>query len=155
MEKYGIHLFVLSHVFYIPALKQVCTRELARQLTVENVVDMLQFARLCDAPSLNVKCMNMISKHIKDVEKTEAWKFLQDHDPWLELDILQFIDEVESVREKKKILLSSYFFAHTWQVGQEQVVESPAWSFLAVHFSLGKFPKFPLTYSIILKNNTI
>lgn len=101
MEKYGIHLLVLSHVFYIPALKQVCTRELARQLTVENVVDMLQFARLCDAPSLNVKCMNMISKHIKDVEKTEAWKFLQDHDPWLELDILQFIDEVESVREKK------------------------------------------------------
>lgn len=97
MEKYGIHLLVLSHVFSVPALKRTCTTELAKQLTVENVVDMLHLARLCDAPSLNVKCMNMISNNFKDVEKTEAWKFLQDHDPWLELDLLQFLNEAESV----------------------------------------------------------
>ncbi|XXG49503.1 hypothetical protein AAC387_Pa02g3674 [Persea americana] len=102
MEKYGIHLLVLSHVFSVPALKRACTTELAKQLTVENVVDMLHLARLCDAPSLNVKCMNMISKDFKDVGKTEAWKFLQDHDPVLELDLLQFLNEAES-RENRRI----------------------------------------------------
>lgn len=102
MEKYGIHLLALSHVYSVPQLKQRCTRGISQRLTTENVVDVLQLARLCDASDLYLKCMKNIAAHFKAVEQTEAWKFMQDHDPWLELEILQFIDEAESVSSKKK-----------------------------------------------------
>lgn len=97
MEKYGIHLLALSHVYLVPQLKQRCTRELSRRLNTENVLDVLQLARLCDAPDLYLKCMKMLSCNFKAVEQTEGWKFLQIHDPRLELEILQFIDEAEMV----------------------------------------------------------
>lgn len=60
-------------------------------------MDVLQLARLCDAPDIYLKCVKLVSKHFKAVEVTEGWKFLQDHDPWLELEILQFMDEAEKV----------------------------------------------------------
>ena len=97
MEKYGIHLLALSHVYSVPQLKQSCTKVLGDWLTMENVVDVLQLARMCDAPNLYLKCMKLVANHFKAVEKTEGWKFLQDHDPWLELEILHFMDEAESV----------------------------------------------------------
>lgn len=97
LKKYAIHLLALSHVYLVPQLKQRCTRALSAQLTIDNVVDVLQLARLCDAPDLHLKCMNMLSKNFKALEETEGWKFLQNHDPFLELEILQFIDESESV----------------------------------------------------------
>ena len=98
MEKYGIHLLVLSHVYSVPRLKQRCSREVSQRLTVENVVDVLQLARLCDAPDLYLKCMKQVTAHFKSVEQTEGWKFMQENDPWLELEILQFIDEAELVK---------------------------------------------------------
>lgn len=97
MGKYGIHLLALSHVYLVPQLKQICTRGLGGRLTIENVVDVLQLARLCDAPDLYLKCMKLLSNNFRSVEETEGWKFLQKHDPWLELEILQFIDEAELV----------------------------------------------------------
>lgn len=54
--------------------------------------------------------MNMISKDFKDVEKTEAWKFLQDHDPVLELDLLQFLNEAESVWNESNLNKSNSSF---------------------------------------------
>ncbi|XVE54562.1 hypothetical protein DITRI_Ditri03aG0091400 [Diplodiscus trichospermus] len=102
MEKYGIHLLALSHVYSVPQLKQRCTRGVSQRLTIENVVDLLQLARLCDAPDLYLKCMKQIAAHFKAVEQTEGWKFMQNHDPWLELDILQFIDEAESRKKKTR-----------------------------------------------------
>lgn len=97
MDKYGMHLLALSHVYNVPQLKQRCTKGLAQRVTVENVVDLLQLARLCDAPDLYLRCMRLLTDHFKAVEKTEGWKFLNKHDPWLELDILRFIDEHETV----------------------------------------------------------
>lgn len=97
METYGIHLLALSHVYSVTQLKRTCARGLAKRLSVENVVDVLQLARLCDAPDLYLKCMKLVYSKFKSVEETEAWKFLQDHDPHLELQILQFIDEAELV----------------------------------------------------------
>ncbi|PKI50365.1 hypothetical protein CRG98_029245 [Punica granatum] len=95
MEKFGIHLLALSHVYSVPQLKRRCTEGLGQRLTVENVVDVLQLARLCDAPDLYLKCMKLVYGNIKTVENTEGWKFMSYHDPWLELEILQFIDEKE------------------------------------------------------------
>ncbi|OVA20536.1 zinc finger protein [Macleaya cordata] len=100
MDKYGIHLLALSHVYSVPQLKQRCSRGLSKRLTMENVVDVLQLARLCDAPDLYLKCMKLLSDDLNAVEQTEGWKFLQDHDPLLELEILQFMDEAES-RQKR------------------------------------------------------
>ncbi|KAI3464174.1 hypothetical protein Pfo_020837 [Paulownia fortunei] len=102
MEKYGIHLLALSHVYLVPQLKQRCTRGLAEQLTLDNVVDVLQLARLCDAPDLYLKCMKLLSNNFKAVEETEGWKFLQNHDPYLELEILQFMDEAESRKKRTR-----------------------------------------------------
>ncbi|KAK3225199.1 hypothetical protein Dsin_005061 [Dipteronia sinensis] len=102
MEKYGIHLLALSHVYLVPQLKQRCTKALGERLTIENVVDVLQLARLCDAPDLYLKCMKLVSNRFKTVEYTEGWKFLQDNDPWLELQILQFMDEDESRKKRTR-----------------------------------------------------
>ncbi|KAL5748245.1 hypothetical protein ACOSP7_025278 [Xanthoceras sorbifolium] len=102
MEKYGIHLLALSHVYLVPQLKQRCTKALGERLTIENVVDVLQLARLCDAPDLYLKCMKLVTSRFKAVEQTEGWKFLQDHDPSLELQILQFMDEDESRRKRRR-----------------------------------------------------
>ncbi|KAK9105384.1 hypothetical protein Scep_022228 [Stephania cephalantha] len=62
--------------------------ELGRRLTVESVMDVLQLARLCDAPDLYLKCMNLVLREEKAVQGTKGWKFLQDNDPYLELEIL-------------------------------------------------------------------
>ncbi|KAK1387688.1 BTB/POZ and TAZ domain-containing protein 1-like [Heracleum sosnowskyi] len=90
----------MSHVYLVPQLKQRCTKALAQELTIENVVDVLQLAKLCDAPGLYLKCMKLVYNNYKAVEHTEGWEFLQNHDPHLELDILQFIDEAE-LRKKR------------------------------------------------------
>ncbi|XP_062169580.1 BTB/POZ and TAZ domain-containing protein 1 [Alnus glutinosa] len=103
MEKYGIHLLALSHVYAVPQLKQRwCTKALGERLTIGNVVDVLQLARMCDAPDLYLKCMKLVANHFKAVEKTEGWRFLQEHDPWLELHILQFMDEAESRKKRSR-----------------------------------------------------
>ncbi|KAK9757237.1 hypothetical protein RND81_01G150800 [Saponaria officinalis] len=102
MDKYGIHLLALSHVFSVPKLKQKCTKALAIGLTIENVIDVLQLARLCDAPDLRLKGLRLVASKFKAVKKTEAWRFVQKNDPLLELDILQFIDEVESRKKRTK-----------------------------------------------------
>ncbi|KAK9734042.1 hypothetical protein RND81_04G110800 [Saponaria officinalis] len=102
MDKYGMHLLTLSHVYSVPKLKQQCTKGLAIGLTIENVIDVLQLATLCDAPDLHLKGMKLVLGKFKDVKKTEAWRFVRKHDPWLELDILQFIDDVESRKKRTK-----------------------------------------------------
>ncbi|MCD9558987.1 BTB/POZ and TAZ domain-containing protein 1 [Datura stramonium] len=101
MERHGIHLLALSHVYLVPCLKHRCTKALAEQLITENVVDMLQLARLCDAPHLYLKCMKFLRSNFRKVEETEGWKFLQRHDPLFELEIFQFMDEAE-LRKKRR-----------------------------------------------------
>ncbi|KAI8543839.1 hypothetical protein RHMOL_Rhmol08G0250700 [Rhododendron molle] len=71
MGKYGIHLLALSHVFLVPQLKQRSTRAVGERLTIDNVIDVLQLARLCDAPDLHLKCMKLVSTNFKSVKKTE------------------------------------------------------------------------------------
>ncbi|KAL6997065.1 hypothetical protein U1Q18_007187 [Sarracenia purpurea var. burkii] len=100
LDKYGIHLLALSHVYLVPQLKQRSTRALAQRLTIDNVIDVLQLAKLCDAPDLYLKCMKLVSNNFRSVENTESWKFVQAYDPRLEFQILQFIDETE-LRKKR------------------------------------------------------
>ncbi|XP_047341559.1 BTB/POZ and TAZ domain-containing protein 2-like [Impatiens glandulifera] len=102
MDMYGFHLLTLSHVFSVPVLKQRCAKALIRRLKINDAIDMLQLARLCDASELYFRSMKLVSANIKFVQKTEGWKFLQENDPCLELEILQFIDEIESRRKMRR-----------------------------------------------------
>ncbi|KAL9314047.1 hypothetical protein ACSQ67_019499 [Phaseolus vulgaris] len=95
MDKYGMHLLALSHVYMVKQLKQRCIKGLGDRASTENVVDVLQLARLCDAPDLYLKCVKCLTNRFKAVKETEGWRFLQNHDPCLELEILRFMEEDE------------------------------------------------------------
>ncbi|KAK1256718.1 BTB/POZ and TAZ domain-containing protein 1 [Acorus gramineus] len=101
MERYGVHLLVLSHVYCVGRLKRECERGLARTVTAESVVDLLQLARMCDAAYLKMRCLKVLEGGFKEVEATEGWKFLQAHDPFLELELLQFLDDAESRKKRR------------------------------------------------------
>lgn len=116
MERYAMHLLVLSHVFRVPALKRACVGMLADRLDVDLVVDVLQLARLCDAPRLYVRCMKLLAAEFGAVEQTEGWRFLQTNDPWLELEILQALHEADLVSchgSGKSLAAAASFSANT------------------------------------------
>ncbi|CAD5192714.1 unnamed protein product [Musa acuminata subsp. malaccensis] len=98
---HGVHLLVLSHVYQVGWLKRACEMALASGLAAESVVDLLVLARRCDASWLHLRCMRVITGDFAAVERTEAWRFLQDNDPWLELDILQSQQDAR-LRQKRQ-----------------------------------------------------
>ncbi|RZS28853.1 hypothetical protein BHM03_00062497 [Ensete ventricosum] len=102
MGEHGVHLLVLSHVYQVGWLKRACERALASGLAVGSVVDLLVLARRCDAPWLHLRCMRVIAEDFDAVERTEAWRFLQDNDPWLELDILRSLQDAHLVYGQKR-----------------------------------------------------
>ncbi|KAK7302179.1 hypothetical protein RJT34_13061 [Clitoria ternatea] len=102
MYKFGMHLLALSHVYSVTRLKQRCIKGIGERVSTENVVDVLQLARLCDAPDLYLKSVKFLVSNLKLVKETEGWKFLQKHDPLLELDILNLMDEQESRKRKAR-----------------------------------------------------
>lgn len=51
MKRFALHQLVLSHSYSVSSLKRVCIDLLEHDyLTKENVIDVLQVARSCDAP---------------------------------------------------------------------------------------------------------
>ncbi|QCE14893.1 BTB/POZ and TAZ domain-containing protein 1-like isoform X1 [Vigna unguiculata] len=102
MDKYAMHLLALSHVYMVKQLKQRCIKGLGDRVGTENVVDVLQLARLCDAPDLYLKCARHLTNRFKAVKETEGWRFLQNNDPCLELEILCFMEEHEKRKRKAR-----------------------------------------------------
>lgn len=100
VEKYAVHMLVLAHAHQVPWLKRWCQGVIGARLTPDTVVDVLQLAKLCDAPQLYLRCTRLLAKEFKAVEKTEAWRFLQENDPWQELDVLQHLHEADLRRRK-------------------------------------------------------
>ncbi|WOL16113.1 BTB/POZ and TAZ domain-containing protein 1-like [Canna indica] len=100
--EHGVHLLVLSHVYQVAWLKRTCERALASQLAAEGVVDVLVLARRCDAPWLHLRCMKLIAEDFAAVKRSEAWRFLQENDPFLELDILQAIQDTHSSQKRRR-----------------------------------------------------
>ncbi|XP_064942091.1 BTB/POZ and TAZ domain-containing protein 1-like isoform X2 [Musa acuminata AAA Group] len=99
--EHGMHLLALSHAYRVGWLKRAAERALSLRLTAEGVVDVLVLSQRCDAPRLHLRCMQLLSKDFAAVEQTEAWRFLQDHDPWLELHILQFLHHAHLRRRRQ------------------------------------------------------
>uniref|UniRef100_A0ACD5X7X4 Uncharacterized protein n=1 Tax=Avena sativa TaxID=4498 RepID=A0ACD5X7X4_AVESA len=102
MKKYAVHLLVLSHVFSVQSLKIVCTDQLERFfLASDNVVDMLQLARLCDASRLSLICTRMIIGDFKTISLTEGWKVMRQVNPSLEQELLESLVEVDTRRQER------------------------------------------------------
>ncbi|KAI4374004.1 hypothetical protein MLD38_012054 [Melastoma candidum] len=102
MEKYVLHLLVLSHAYSVPQLKRVCTSYLEHfWLTKENVIDILQLAKYCDAPRLTFVCIHMILKDFKAISMTEGWKVMRRASPAIEQEILEAVVEADSRKEER------------------------------------------------------
>ncbi|KAM1201120.1 hypothetical protein FF1_017429 [Malus domestica] len=116
MKKFVLHLLVLSHSYSVPSLKRVCICILEQGwITKENVVDVLQLARNCDAPRLSLICVRMIVKDFKAISSTEGWKVMKRVYPALEQELLEFVVEADSrkeerlkKKEEKKVYLQLY-----------------------------------------------
>ncbi|CAN1191297.1 BTB/POZ and TAZ domain-containing protein 4 [Linum perenne] len=103
MEEFVLHLLVLSHVFVVSELKQICIQRVEKgYLTAENVVDILQLALLCDAPRLSLICHRMIIKEFKSISSTEGWRAMKESHPVLEKELLESIVEADN-REKERV----------------------------------------------------
>jgi len=98
MEKHAVQVLVLAHAYQVPWLKRACEGAIGARLTADSVVDVLQLADLCDAPRLHLRCARLLAKEFAAVERTEAWRFLQENDPWQELHVLQRLHEADMVR---------------------------------------------------------
>ncbi|CAO2195616.1 unnamed protein product [Urochloa humidicola] len=100
MEKHAVQVLVLAHAYQVPWLKRACEGAIGARLTADSVVDVLQLADLCDAPRLHLRCTRLLAKQFAAVERTEAWRFLQENDPWQELQVLQRLHEADMRRRK-------------------------------------------------------
>lgn len=98
MKKFVLHLLVLSHSYVVPSLKRLCENILEHGwLTNENVIDVLQLARSCDAPRLALICQRMVVRDFKCISRTEAWKVMKRANPSLEQELLELVVEADSV----------------------------------------------------------
>ncbi|CAN0917847.1 BTB/POZ and TAZ domain-containing protein 4 [Linum grandiflorum] len=103
MEEYVLHLMVLAHVFVVPELKEICIHSVETGfLTMENVVDILQLALLCDAPRLSLVCHRMIINNFKEISSTEGWRAMKQSHPVLETELLESMIEADN-REKERV----------------------------------------------------
>ncbi|CAI9761675.1 unnamed protein product [Fraxinus pennsylvanica] len=102
MKKYVLHLLVLSHTYIVPSLKRVCIHLLEQGwLNKENVVDMLQLARNCDAPRLVLVCLRMIIRDFKCISSTEGWKVMKRANPALEQELLESVVEADTRKQER------------------------------------------------------
>lgn len=111
MKKFVLHLLVMSHTFSVPSLKRACIKELETTLlTKENVVDVLQLARECDAPRLSLLCTRLIIKEFKAISVSEGWKVMKQANPCLEQELLETLVEADSVSSVLLVLQLSRFY---------------------------------------------
>lgn len=98
MKNFVLHLLVLSHAFAIPSLKRTCIKLIEQEvLTEENVVDVLQLARLCDAPRLSLSCTKMIINDFMAISLSDGWKAMKQANPSLEQELLESLVGEDSV----------------------------------------------------------
>lgn len=100
MKQHVLHLLALSHSYSTPSLKRVCIYVLEQGwLTKENVIDVLQLARNCDAPRLSFLCIRTIIGDFKTISSTEGWKVMKHTNPALEQELLECVVEADSVSQ--------------------------------------------------------
>ncbi|KAH9726778.1 BTB/POZ and TAZ domain-containing protein 3 [Citrus sinensis] len=102
LKKFVLHLLVLSHSYLVPPLKRVCEYFLEQGgLTKENVIDVLQLARNCDAPRLSLICVRMVVKDFKAITSTEGWKIMKRANPALEQELVESVVDEDSRKQER------------------------------------------------------
>ncbi|KAI0508162.1 hypothetical protein KFK09_014296 [Dendrobium nobile] len=100
MNLYGVQLLALAHAYRIGWLKRLCEAAVGGRVGLDDVVEVMKLAQLCDAPQLRRRCLAVAAKDFAALQRTEGWRFVQNHDPRLELEILQFMAEREQRRKR-------------------------------------------------------
>lgn len=102
MQKFVLHLLVLSHSYAVASLKRVCEYRVEQGwLSKENVIDVLQLARSCDAPRLALVCLRMVVREFKCISSSEAWKVMRRANPPLEQELLESAVEADSRKQER------------------------------------------------------
>lgn len=102
LKKFVLHLLVLSHSYLVQPLKRVCEYFLEQGwLTKENVIDVLQLARNCDAPRLSLMCVRMVVKDFKAITSTEGWKVMKRANPALEQELVESVVDEDSRKQER------------------------------------------------------
>jgi hypothetical protein len=112
--EYGLILVVLGHAYMIPALKRACTQHYEHGLlNNDNVVDVLQVARLCDVPRLHLLCFRRIVSEFKVVARSEGWRAMRESDPALEQELLDAVIKADRVSPKVTLFVTVVGSDHT------------------------------------------
>ncbi|KAJ4814427.1 BTB and TAZ domain protein 2 [Rhynchospora pubera] len=102
LEKHGMQILALGHAYQIGWLKKQCEIIIATELTPDRVIDVLKIAKLCDAPRLYQQCVKIIVKEFEEVQRSDGWQFLRRYDPKLELEILEFLEDIDQRKRRWK-----------------------------------------------------
>ncbi|XP_062225947.1 BTB/POZ and TAZ domain-containing protein 2-like [Phragmites australis] len=97
---HGPQLLALAHAYRVGWLKRAAEAAVSARLTAERAVDMLKLARLCDAPQLYLRCARLAAKDFPAVERSEGWRFARLHDPALEGELHQLLEDANQRRER-------------------------------------------------------
>ncbi|CAA7026498.1 unnamed protein product [Microthlaspi erraticum] len=116
MKKFVLQLLVLSHCYSVPSLKRVCVEVLDQGwINKENVIDVLQLARDCDAERIGFLCVSMVIKDFKSISSTEGWKVMSHTNGRLEQELIEIAVEAELQKdermkklEERKVYLELY-----------------------------------------------
>jgi hypothetical protein len=102
LDQHCLQLLAMSHKYRVPWLKRSCEAAVAVQLTPDKAIDVLKLAKLCDAPRLYQRCMQLVAKDFLAVQESDGWKFVQRHDLSLELEILQYLEDSDERKKRWK-----------------------------------------------------
>ncbi|XP_062186265.1 BTB/POZ and TAZ domain-containing protein 1-like [Phragmites australis] len=97
---HGAQLLALAHAYRVPWLKRAAEAAVSARLTADRAVDILKLARLCDAPRLYLRCARLAAKDFSAVERSDGWRFACRHDPALELELLQLLEDADQRRAR-------------------------------------------------------
>ncbi|KAG0568018.1 hypothetical protein M758_7G177500 [Ceratodon purpureus] len=102
MEQFALQLVVLGHAYRIASLKRICTDNYEHGLlNSDNVVDVLQIARLCDEPRLYLLCLRRIVSDFKSVARSDGWRVMKETDPNLEQELVEAVIEADTKRRDR------------------------------------------------------
>ncbi|KAK8449015.1 hypothetical protein SEVIR_7G147500v4 [Setaria viridis] len=97
---HGPQLLALAHAYRVGWLKRAAEAVVSARLTPDRAVDMLKLAGLCDAPRLRAACARVADRDLAAVEASDGWRFARRHDPALELELLQLLEDAYRRRER-------------------------------------------------------
>ena len=97
-------LFCIADQYQIERLKQLCEKQLWKDIDVKNVVDTLLLAMTHDLIRLKRRCTRFITDHIAEIMKTKEWEKLKSTNVEL-ADMFVTITDTAPPTKKRKMTL--------------------------------------------------